>query len=89
MIPLSSVSYRNDRRKELLLVISRDKIIRCAMRFDEILVLIPRIPKKTGKKKDAYTLKAVNNTTKKYQRQQQQPDCPLQATLIWSNPLQQ
>ena len=58
MIPLSSVSYWNDCWKELLLVLSRDKIIRCAMRLYEIRVLIPCIPGKTGKKYP-YTLKAV------------------------------
>ena len=52
LVPLSSVLYWND---YLLLVISRNKIIQCAMRFYKIPVLIPR---KT-RKKDAYTLKAV------------------------------
>ena len=51
MMTLSSVSYWNDHWKELLLVISRDKIIRCVMRFYGIPVLIPRRPKqKLGKK---------------------------------------
>ena len=51
MIPLSSVLYW----KELLLVISLDKIVWCAMRFYEILVLIPR----RWKKINPYTSKAI------------------------------
>ena len=44
LVPFPSVLYRNDCRKELLLVISHDKIIRCTINF---FVFIPRITKNT------------------------------------------